>query len=79
MAVQKPQKPLMVNGQEIYPMTSADQVVMENGERLTAVMEELLVPAYTTADYGKILGCSAAGIKWVDSQSELDDAEGVAF
>lgn len=34
MAVQKPQKPLTVNGNEIYPVTSVDQVVMGDGSRL---------------------------------------------
>lgn len=34
MAIAKPQKPLMVNEQEIYPLTSADQVVMADGTRM---------------------------------------------
>lgn len=79
MAIQKPQIPLMVSGQKIYPMTSADQVVMEDGERLNAALEKLLVPSYTPADYGKLLGCAAGGLKWVDSQSELDNAEEQSF
>lgn len=79
MAIQKPRKPLVVNEQEIYPVTSADQVVMDSGERLNAAMEKFLVPSYGTGDYGKILGCSAGGLKWVDSQSELPDAEEAEF
>ena len=79
MAITKPQKPLMVNEQEIYPLTSVDQVVMESGERLNATLERLLVPSFTEADYGKILGCSITGLQWVDSQSELVNAEEVSF
>lgn len=79
MAIQKPQKPLMVNEQELYPLTSADQVVMDSGERLNAAMEKFLVPSFTAADYGKILGCSANGLQWVDSQSELPNVEEAVF
>ena len=79
MAIAKPQKPLTVNEQEIYPLTSADQVVMDNGERLNAAMEKFLVPSFGTADYGKILGCSANGLQWVDTQVELPDIEEAEF
>lgn len=79
MAIQKPQKPLTVNEQEIYPLTSADQVIMDSGERLNAAMEKFMVPSYGSADYGKILGCSAAGLQWVDMQSELENAEEAEF
>ena len=79
MAILKPQKPLMVNEQEIYPLTCAEQVIMEDGSRLNAYVKKFLVPAYTSADYGKILGCNASGLQWVDSQSELSDAETEVF
>ena len=79
MAIAKPQKPLTVNEQEIYPLTSVDQVVMENGERLNAAMDKFLVPSFGTSDYGKILGCSADGLKWVNTQSELPNVEEAEF
>ena len=79
MAIQKPQKPLTVNEQEIYPLTSADQVVMENGERLNAAMAKIIIPSYGASDYGKILGCSPAGLQWVDTQAELSNAEEAEF
>lgn len=79
MAVTKLQKPLEVNGQDIYPLTRADQVIMDTGERLNAAMTRFLVPSYTTADYGKLLGCGSSGLQWVDSMSDLPNAEEVAF
>ena len=79
MAVQKPQQALEVNGKEIYPLTSADQVIMDDGSRFHVFVQKFIVPSYNSADYGKILGCSADGLKWVDSQSELENAEGVYF
>lgn len=79
MAVTKLMKPLEVNGQEIYPLTRADQVIMDTGERLNAAMTKYLVPDYTAADYGKLLGCGSRGLQWVDSLSDLTNAEEVAF
>ena len=79
MAVTKPQKPLVVNDQEIYPLTHADQVIMDSGERLPAAISRFIVPAYTTADYGKILGCGIGGLQWVDSLGDLNNVEGVSY
>lgn len=81
MAVQKPQKPLAVNGQDIYPLTSADQVIMEDGSRLNAAIEKFIIPAYTTTDYGKTITCTSSGLKWVEmvTSSDLTSVEEVSF
>lgn len=79
MAIQKPQKPLMVNSQEIYPLTAAEQVVMDDGSRFNAYVEKFIVPSYTSDDFGKMLTCTASGLKWVESLSELDNAEVGSF
>ena len=36
MAYYKPQSPLIMNGKSIYPLTTADQVMLEDGSRLDA-------------------------------------------
>lgn len=82
MAIQKPQFPLtvgMTDPQQIYPLTVAEQVIMEDGTRLNAAIDKFLVPAYTTSDYGKMLTCSEAGLQWAESASVLADVEGVGF
>lgn len=75
MAVCKPQKALTVNEKEIYPLTSADQVIMDDGSRLNAAISKFIVPSYSVSDYGKLLACSESGLQWVDSLSELNSAE----
>lgn len=42
MAVMKPQKALEVNGQEIYPLSHADQIVMPDGKRLSETSESMV-------------------------------------
>lgn len=79
MAVQKPQKPLEVNGQEIYPLTNSEQVITENGERLNAVLRKTAIPDYTAADYGKTLTCGDTGLIWADAGSAYANVEGVSF
>lgn len=95
MAVQKPQKPLAVNNQEIYPMTSADQIVLEDGTRIGAdgtvpnanalggIQAELYkqLAAFGAADYGKVLSCNANGLIWKNpaGTAALVSVEGVAF
>lgn len=93
MAVQKPQKPLTVNEQEIYPMTCADQIVLEDGTRMRAdgkAKDSLLfdgetpnayhqLVAFGTADYGKMLTCNAAGLVWSDAPETVANVEGVEF
>lgn len=79
MAVMKPQKPLLVNEQEIYPLTCAEQVIMDDGSRFNVYVKKFLVPSYTSADYGKILGCDESGLQWVDQQSELENVEEAMF
>lgn len=81
MAILKPQNPLTVNEQALYPLTSADQVIMENGERLNSAIAKYRVPAYTEADYGKALTPTAAGLVWMQQgvSANLTDAEEVAF
>lgn len=78
MAIQKPQKPLTVNNQEIYPMTCADQIVLEDGTRIGAdgtvpnakalggIHADLYkqLASFGSADYGKILSCNANGLVW---------------
>lgn len=92
MAVQKPQKTLVVNEQEIYPLTCADQIVLEDGTRMradgkakdalalggidAAAYEQLV--SYGTTDYGKVLSCSEDGLVWIDAVHS-PNAEGVAF
>ena len=75
MAIYKPQKALTVNEKEIYPLTSADQVIMDDGSRLNAAINKFIVPSYSASDYGKLLACSEDGLQWVESLSELNSAE----
>ena len=41
MAVFTPKKALEVNGQEIYPLTHAKQVIMDDGNRLNEKLKEI--------------------------------------
>ena len=55
MAYLKPQSPLKDNnGDYIYPLTTADQIILENGSRLNSVLGETL-PTATAKDEGKFL------------------------
>ena len=95
MAVQKPQKALEVNGQEIYPLTCADQIILTDGTRLgadgTVPNSEALggiaaafyqqIASFGSSDYGKVLSCDADGVKWVTmtGNTSLTSVEGVTF
>lgn len=59
MAVLKPQKALEVNGQEIYPLTHADQVIMPDGGRLS----ELPLKTWDYIDVSADIGASSAEIR----------------
>ena len=52
MAYLKPQSPLQhKSGDYFYPLTTADQIIMDNGSRLNTV----LPPDVTSEDNGKFL------------------------
>ena len=53
----KPQSPLKhtESGDYFYPLTTVDQVIMEDGSRLNSVLEETAIPTITTEDEGKFL------------------------
>ena len=70
MAVKKPQKALEVNGQEIYPLTSVDQVVMPDGSRLGDATGGLPMPP--TAEVGQYIRVSA-----VDDNGKVTATEAV--
>lgn len=47
---------------------------------LEALITSLTLPSYTSADYGKVLSCSADGLVWVTpTGSRLYRAEEVSF
>lgn len=61
---------------------SAYEYAKDNGFTGTeADFTRLQIPAYTEADYGKVLSATANGLAWVAQQAGevLTDAEGVAF
>ena len=60
MAYLKPQSPLQhKDGDYFYPLTTVDQVILEDGSRLNIKLDNLLnastIPTSTTADNGKFL------------------------
>lgn len=48
-------------------------------EEIEALVATLTVPSFTAADYGKVLSCSAEGLKWVTGSAGLYNAEEVSF
>lgn len=79
MAFIKPQNPLkdVQTGNYIYPLTTVDQVVLENGERLNTILGEggSIVPSSTTEDNGKFLRVVNGVAAWV----ALPNAEEASF
>jgi hypothetical protein len=56
MAYLKPQSPLNdAQGNYIYPLTTVDQIIMEDGRRLSSVNFSSSLPFVTDEDNGKIL------------------------
>lgn len=73
MAYLKPQAPLMSGEDYIYPITTADQVVMDDGNRLSAVGVYLTYP--DEADSTEVIGNNAdtlGGIKATDYALKTD-------
>lgn len=72
MAYLKPQSPLQhKDGDYFYPLTTADQVIMEDGSRLNAI----LPPVPTSEDNGKFLRVVNGVVAWV----ALPNAEEASF
>lgn len=40
MSIQKPQNPMQYEGKSFYPLTSVDQVIMEDGSRLNSALDD---------------------------------------
>lgn len=56
MAYLKPQSPLKNNDDYIHPLTTVDQIIMEDGSRLSNNISSLNIISKTTvADNGKFL------------------------
>lgn len=76
MAYLKPQSPLKdVDGDHIYPLTTVDQVILEDGRRLSAVLDGTMVPSTTTDDNGKILKVINGSPAW----TTIPNAEEASF
>lgn len=81
----KPQSPLKdVDGDYIYPLTTVDQIIMKDGRRLNAVLNdydnndtvvESIVPTPTTADNGKFLKVVNGSPAW----TAISNAKEAAF
>lgn len=56
MAFLKPQNPMTKGSDYIYPLTTVDQIIMEDGSRLSNNISSLNIISKTTvADNGKFL------------------------
>ena len=77
MAFIKPQIPIkdFNTGDYIYPLTTADQVVMKDGSRLNSVLEETAIPTITTEDEGQFLRVVNGVAAW----STISNAEEASF
>ena len=80
MAYLKPQSPIKdKDGDYVYPLTTVDQVIMPDGRRLNAVLDDTagdsIVPAPTTNDNGKFLKVVNGSPSWV----AIPNAEEAAF
>lgn len=72
MAYLKPQSPLKNNDDYIYPLTTVDQIIMEDGSRLSNNINSLNIISKTTvADNGKFLR--------VVDRSHIQNVEEVKF
>lgn len=81
MAYLKPQSPLQhKDGDYFYPLTTADQVIMEDGSRLSAVLSNegssgSALPSVTEEDNGKFLRVVDGVATW----QTVPSAEGASF
>lgn len=80
MAYLKPQSPIKdKDGDYLYPLTTVDQVIMEDGSRLNAVLNDMasdsIVPAPTASDNGKFLKVVNGSPAWTN----IPNAEEAAF
>lgn len=73
----KPQSPLYHKKEDVYfyPLTTVDQVVMEDGSRLNSVLEETAIPTITTEDEGKFLRVVNGAATW----QTVSNAEEASF
>lgn len=80
MAYLKPQSPLQhKDGDYFYPLTTADQVIMEDGSRLNSVLGNggssgSALPSITEEDNGKFLRVVNGVATW----QTVQNAEGVS-
>ena len=53
----KPQSPLYHKSEDayFYPLTTVDQIIMEDGSRLNTVLDKPAIPSTSTNDDGKFL------------------------
>ena len=77
MAYLKPQSPLQdkSSGDYFYPLTTVDQVIMEDGRRLNSVIDGAMVPTATDSDNGKFLKVVNGSPAW----TAIPNAEEAAF
>ena len=72
----KPQSPIRVEDTYIYPLTTVDQVIMEDGNRLNVAMDSLsIISKTTTEDNGKFLRVENGTPVW----SHIQSAEEASF
>ena len=73
----KPQSPLYHKKEDtyFYPLTTVDQVILEDGRRLSAVLDGTMVPSTTTDDNGKILKVINGSPAW----TTIPNAEEASF
>ena len=73
----KPQSPLYHKAEDayFYPLTTADQVVLEDGSRLNTVIGDSALPSITAEDNGKFLKVVNGSPAWVT----VSNAEEASF
>lgn len=77
MGVYAPKKALEVNGQEIYPLTHAKQVVMEDGSRLDEYLKSFS-PDSSENGNGVHIGPEPpedTSLLWVDTGDDTEDED----